>query len=54
MINSLQTMVYKAFGFTIFSEISLPEIPHHNLETGLADIIIKKQISLSWCLNDQV
>ncbi|MGG3943996.1 aldolase [Peribacillus psychrosaccharolyticus] len=42
MINSLQTMVYKAFGFTIFSDISLPEIPHHNLETGLADIIIKK------------
>lgn len=49
MNDTLQTMIYKAFGFTIVSEIPFPELSQLNLVDGKADIMIKKtDLSQLW------
>ena len=42
MINTVQSITYKAFGFTVSSEIFLPELPTVILQNSLADIEIKR------------
>ncbi|WP_028392293.1 phosphoenolpyruvate carboxykinase (ATP) [Bacillus cihuensis] len=42
MINTAHTFVYKAFGYTISSEIPLPELPSIKLEDYLSDITVKR------------
>ena len=41
MISTAHTFVYKAFGYTVSSEIPLPELPSIKLENCLADITVK-------------
>ena len=41
MISTAHTFVYKAFGYTVSSEIPLPELPPIKLENCLADITVK-------------
>ena len=40
MISTAHTFIYRAFGFTVSSEIPLPELPPIKLEDCLADITV--------------
>lgn len=42
VINTAQSIGYKAFGFTVSSEVYLPELPIITLPSSLADITIKR------------
>jgi hypothetical protein len=49
MIETLNKVVYKAFGFSIISEIDLPEVPQINDKVNSIDIeIMIKDLTSSW------
>jgi hypothetical protein len=49
MLGTKKKVAYKAFGFSVFSEIDLPELPHLNNRADLTDIeVIIEDLSKQW------
>jgi hypothetical protein len=49
MIETEKKVIYKAFGFSVISEILLPELPHIEIKVGLIDIEVKiEDLTKKW------
>ena len=54
MIKTIKRTVYKAFGFTVSSEIPLQELPNIHVENDVVDIVIEKaDLSTLWSENSE-